>query len=171
MLTISHKLLFWRQATLWKISVCLSVINDLAYTATLVLSVQEKVFFVFESRSPSELGRMCIQVVLNILPNMWPHFNWDDSLCWIGGWVCIFFELSIDYKLSKSLFKARYYDCEPNPIPNMAAFAWHVRLVFRNCISSVLLTPEHPGHSRGYPENSVSFSFGKPLAPPLYNCY
>ena len=69
-------------------------------------------FFVFESRPASELGRMCIQVVLNILPNMWPHFNWDDSLCWIGGWVCNFFELSIDYKLSKSLSKARYNDRE-----------------------------------------------------------
>ena len=104
-----------------------------------------------------------------------------ESSCRTGEWVCIFLKWALTMTsdlpyFSQSISQAWYYDCELNPIPDIAAFAWPVRLVFRYCMFSVSLIgfwwttskrPDHSGHSRGAPQNSVSFSLGKPLAPLL----
>ena len=90
-----------------------------------------------------------------------------ESLCRTGGWVCIFLNWALTMTsdlpyFSQSISQAWYYDCELNPIPDIAAFAWPVRLVFRYCIFSVSLIgfwwtttskrSDHPGHSSGSPE-------------------
>ena len=101
-----------------------------------------------------------------------------ESSCRIGGWLCISLNwaLTITSDLPHFSQSISKHD-SMNPIPDNAAFAWPVRLVFRYIIFSVSLIgfwwtttskkSDHSGHSRGPPEDSVSFSFGKTLAPLL----
>ena len=103
-----------------------------------------------------------------------------ESSCLTGG--CVYNFLSWNSKFdSRSQLLAENVPCLliclwAETSPEIAAFAWPVRIIFRYCIFSVSLSrfwytiamksSAHWGHSKGSPENSVSLSFGNALVSP-----
>ena len=107
----SHELPLWSLANLSKESCCLSVIDNLAYTATIVLSVTEKIFFVLNLALFLILDRLCLQVELLCLARFYYICNLDDSLrILVTNWSMKinFLGLSVYYDIASTVFLTWY---------------------------------------------------------------
>ena len=92
----AHGLPLWGQATPWKQSFCLSVVYDLANTATAVLCCGE-IFFAVELGPPDSRSNVypsCVSAFTMFATTFENLKMLVESSCRTGRWACIFLKLA-----------------------------------------------------------------------------